>query len=371
MSGILEHCSVLYSFASRYAHIQQSHPHVQPHAAELADMARRANEVVRLLEELRRMEGSPVSAGEGLANGAPVPVQRTAVDGEGGPGPMEVDSGGGGGGSGHQRVPKRPWEEMNGGPAGDDDDGEEEVDELESDHQQPYPTPTDTKGSPPSVKQEGGRSTAEKDMELIRTKRASATGMTVGGVIGQTKNKYRKRSRATPPGKCNSCNIRETPEWRRGPDGARTLCNACGLHYAKLVRKREKEAGTVGGPIPVIDMDTLRASARAEQGEKANRGSKAGAPASTGSVAPRSSGSAKETAIQPTPPTPQSHHEGSFQLTLTPAPTLSPSEVQAQMQAQPPQPPAPPITSWATSQRTFAPEQLQHQSFVRTPQVAK
>ncbi|CAG8719100.1 18343_t:CDS:2, partial [Acaulospora morrowiae] len=42
--------------------------------------------------------------------------------------------------------------------------------------------------------------------------------------------KYRKRSkRAAPPGRCHSCNISETPEWRRGPDGARTLCNACGL----------------------------------------------------------------------------------------------------------------------------------------------
>lgn len=39
----------------------------------------------------------------------------------------------------------------------------------------------------------------------------------------------RRKQRATPPGKCHSCNIRETPEWRRGPDGARTLCNACGL----------------------------------------------------------------------------------------------------------------------------------------------
>jgi hypothetical protein len=26
----------------------------------------------------------------------------------------------------------------------------------------------------------------------------------------------------------------ETPEWRRGPLGPRTLCNACGLIYAKL-----------------------------------------------------------------------------------------------------------------------------------------
>jgi hypothetical protein len=34
-------------------------------------------------------------------------------------------------------------------------------------------------------------------------------------------------------GRCHSCNISETPEWRRGPDGARTLCNACGLRTCK------------------------------------------------------------------------------------------------------------------------------------------
>lgn len=40
------------------------------------------------------------------------------------------------------------------------------------------------------------------------------------------------------PGRCHSCNRTETPEWRRGPDGVGTLCNACGLQYAKLRRKR-------------------------------------------------------------------------------------------------------------------------------------
>lgn len=50
-------------------------------------------------------------------------------------------------------------------------------------------------------------------------------------------NKRPKRGRAAPPGRCHSCNRAETPEWRRGPDGARTLCNACGLHYAKMSRK--------------------------------------------------------------------------------------------------------------------------------------
>ncbi|KAF2851639.1 GCS-domain-containing protein [Plenodomus tracheiphilus IPT5] len=46
--------------------------------------------------------------------------------------------------------------------------------------------------------------------------------------------KTRKRGRAAPPGRCHSCNRAETPEWRRGPDGARTLCNACGLRAPQL-----------------------------------------------------------------------------------------------------------------------------------------
>ncbi|ORY14462.1 hypothetical protein BCR34DRAFT_233824 [Clohesyomyces aquaticus] len=56
-----------------------------------------------------------------------------------------------------------------------------------------------------------------------------------GGFAGSDPKK--RRGRAAPPGRCHSCNRAETPEWRRGPDGARTLCNACGLHYAKLTRK--------------------------------------------------------------------------------------------------------------------------------------
>ncbi|KAK4546774.1 hypothetical protein LTR36_001506 [Oleoguttula mirabilis] len=58
-----------------------------------------------------------------------------------------------------------------------------------------------------------------------------------GGFAGSDTKK--RRGRAAPPGRCHSCNRAETPEWRRGPDGARTLCNACGLHYAKLTRKQQ------------------------------------------------------------------------------------------------------------------------------------
>ncbi|KAG9515586.1 hypothetical protein KCV07_g7362, partial [Aureobasidium melanogenum] len=65
----------------------------------------------------------------------------------------------------------------------------------------------------------------------------------IGGFAGAEAKK--RRGRAAPPGRCHSCNRAETPEWRRGPDGARTLCNACGLHYAKLTRKAGKNAAAI------------------------------------------------------------------------------------------------------------------------------
>lgn len=41
---------------------------------------------------------------------------------------------------------------------------------------------------------------------------------------------------------CAVCGSRDTPEWRRGPSGLRTLCNGCGL----LSAKRRKERGQRG-----------------------------------------------------------------------------------------------------------------------------
>lgn len=72
-----------------------------------------------------------------------------------------------------------------------------------------------------------------------------------GGFAGSETKK--RRGRAAPPGRCHSCNRAETPEWRRGPDGARTLCNACGLHYAKLTRKN-----TTNGKNAAVGSSNLR-----------------------------------------------------------------------------------------------------------------
>ena len=83
---------------------------------------------------------------------------------------------------------------------------------------------------------------------------------------------YKKRSRAPAPGSCQACGTTETPEWRRGPDGARTLCNACGLHYAKLVRKRmQQEGGEEPSPsqpppqVSLVSLEELRASTKSAE----------------------------------------------------------------------------------------------------------
>ncbi|KAL8734628.1 MAG: hypothetical protein Q9181_003128 [Wetmoreana brouardii] len=73
-----------------------------------------------------------------------------------------------------------------------------------------------------------------------------------GGFAGPDTKK--RRGRAAPPGRCHSCNRAETPEWRRGPDGARTLCNACGLHYAKLTRKMGPKSSTTGSNLRPKEM---------------------------------------------------------------------------------------------------------------------
>ncbi|KAF8643234.1 hypothetical protein AX16_009123 [Volvariella volvacea WC 439] len=207
LAEITRLCQTLHGFAARFGHPTTG----QPSSNELVEMTRTAHHVVRLVDDYRR---------------AHIPESER----------NKMDT------SEDHRPPKRPWEDM----AGPSAEG--------SNFQEQYPGAMD-------------KSTAEMDMEIIRQKRASSTAAGAGS-SGQPKSKYRKRSRATPPGKCHSCNIRETPEWRRGPDGARTLCNACGLHYAKLMRKRDRNAN---GELPKIDLETLRASARAADNKSQSR----------------------------------------------------------------------------------------------------
>eukprot|EP01101_Sappina_pedata_P010006 TRINITY_DN6196_c0_g1_i1.p1 TRINITY_DN6196_c0_g1~~TRINITY_DN6196_c0_g1_i1.p1 ORF type:complete len:262 (+),score=82.55 TRINITY_DN6196_c0_g1_i1:57-788(+) len=66
----------------------------------------------------------------------------------------------------------------------------------------------------------------------------------------------KKSNKVKPVHTCLFCGTTTTPEWRRGPDGQRSLCNACGLRFANLL-KREKELPERESRLEMCRLDKL------------------------------------------------------------------------------------------------------------------
>ncbi|GAA6047596.1 hypothetical protein JCM3770_001582 [Rhodotorula araucariae] len=73
---------------------------------------------------------------------------------------------------------------------------------------------------------------------------ALGIGISANGTKGDGTSEKKKKKARVEEGEfvCRDCGTVESPEWRKGPDGPKSLCNACGLRYAKLVSKSRKEA---------------------------------------------------------------------------------------------------------------------------------
>ena len=56
--------------------------------------------------------------------------------------------------------------------------------------------------------------------------RSKSNGDSIKKTLAPTKERRRKSK-----GGCLQCGTTTTPQWRRGPEGRRTLCNACGVRY--------------------------------------------------------------------------------------------------------------------------------------------
>ncbi|KAI8073667.1 hypothetical protein BDF21DRAFT_423988 [Thamnidium elegans] len=54
--------------------------------------------------------------------------------------------------------------------------------------------------------------------------------------------------------KCENCQTSTSPEWRKGPTGHKTLCNACGLRYARLIAKHERLQGPKEEEISLLKL---------------------------------------------------------------------------------------------------------------------
>ncbi|KAK6820549.1 cutinase palindrome-binding protein [Apiospora arundinis] len=54
---------------------------------------------------------------------------------------------------------------------------------------------------------------------------------------------------------CTDCGTLDSPEWRKGPSGPKTLCNACGLRWAKKEKKKNTSngAGKDTSQMPAVE----------------------------------------------------------------------------------------------------------------------
>ncbi|KAI9304456.1 hypothetical protein BJ944DRAFT_231271 [Cunninghamella echinulata] len=56
--------------------------------------------------------------------------------------------------------------------------------------------------------------------------------------VSASSKAYKKRKKMLQNYICTDCGAQRSTEWRRGPFGPKTLCNACGLRWAKKNKKK-------------------------------------------------------------------------------------------------------------------------------------
>ncbi|XP_044719888.1 GATA zinc finger domain-containing protein [Hirsutella rhossiliensis] len=100
--------------------------------------------------------------------------------------------------------------------------------------------------------QEGERSrgitTGNASPTLIRGDAGIAIPMDRDSRPGEKK----KKLKTTEEYVCTDCGTLDSPEWRKGPSGPKTLCNACGLRWAKKEKKRNS-ANSGPQQAPMMD----------------------------------------------------------------------------------------------------------------------
>jgi len=81
------------------------------------------------------------------------------------------------------------------------------------------------------------------------------------------KRAYKKKPQSFAGKRCQSCNTNTTPEWRKGPTGPKSLCNACGLQFAKSRRSYQNSPSS---PSPSEGAASLMLMAQASTKSTSN-----------------------------------------------------------------------------------------------------
>ena len=64
----------------------------------------------------------------------------------------------------------------------------------------------------------------------------------------ESRDNKKKKVKVADEFVCTDCGTLDSPEWRKGPSGPKTLCNACGLRWAKKEKKKSGPSPLGGNP---------------------------------------------------------------------------------------------------------------------------
>lgn len=119
---------------------------------------------------------------------------------------------------------------------------------LSSQYDVAHSTPRDQKSG--NLPENQPQSNASGDSQTARTKSnnvehsASKTLLNRSEQLHHDEAQMRKKSKKTKIEMerhvCSDCQTTDSPEWRKGPQGPKTLCNACGLRFSKKQKKTEQ-----------------------------------------------------------------------------------------------------------------------------------
>ncbi|SOV09285.1 related to zinc finger protein white collar 2 (wc-2) [Ustilago sp. UG-2017a] len=98
-----------------------------------------------------------------------------------------------------------------------------------------------------------GVSTGDESDEEASASQNNAGGAGADGAANAADDSRRKKKPKQDDGDhvCTDCGRVDSPEWRKGPLGPKTLCNACGLRWAKKIKRKGGDPNLAAGSMMV------------------------------------------------------------------------------------------------------------------------
>lgn len=112
-------------------------------------------------------------------------------------------------------------------------------------------------------------------------------------------NRNRRKKEPPPSNKtlfCHMCGATDTPQWRKGPQGPHTLCNACGLHFNKKIK--ENSSHSIQPPAPPAPPTVNQSSQQTSVEENSSQQTQSNDQESQNLILSESSSSRGETSKQ-------------------------------------------------------------------------